>query len=382
MTHGRGSTLLLALTSLSLSACDCGPRIPEPDGPFGVGTIAVELVDETREDRLSEDPQDRRRLMVQLWYPTEEKGAERSHEYPTHDAKLALGIALAGGEREFAQPDAPLLEGNAPFPVVLFSHGLGSGRFGYTYLVESLASHGSVVAGIDHTHYASQVEFSDGTKVSFEEERRDIAWERFDDVVRFISVDQGFVADELVRQRAPGLERFVGRLDEERFGVLGHSLGGAAAIESARRHTRFRAALNMDGRSGAEVMEAGAPRPVLFLDAAIASACGDDEACRERRQEQLDIRRHIMERTAANGAAAYRVEVEGVKHADFSDTPAYAPISQWAGMSGELPPERVMEINKAYVRAFLERHLEGAEGGLLSADSADFPEVTLTVVTR
>ena len=48
-----------------------------------------------------------------------------------------------------ALPHAPLLEGNA-LPVVVFSHGLTAMRSAYSLIHCDLASHGYIVAAVEH----------------------------------------------------------------------------------------------------------------------------------------------------------------------------------------------------------------------------------------
>ena len=45
---------------------------------------------------------------------------------------------------------APVLEGDRMFPVVIFSHGLGGNRTAYCTFCCELASHGFVVAVLEH----------------------------------------------------------------------------------------------------------------------------------------------------------------------------------------------------------------------------------------
>ena len=42
---------------------------PHPSGPYAIGTLTYHWVDETRPDVYSANPNDRRELMVQIWYP-------------------------------------------------------------------------------------------------------------------------------------------------------------------------------------------------------------------------------------------------------------------------------------------------------------------------
>ena len=56
---------------------------------------------------------------------------------------------------------APLLaeEAPPPYPVIVFSHGLGSKRMGYSAICEDMASHGYVVAVVEHHDRSASLSF-------------------------------------------------------------------------------------------------------------------------------------------------------------------------------------------------------------------------------
>jgi hypothetical protein len=49
----------------------------------------------------------------------------------------------------------------------------------------------------------------------------------------------------------------------------------------------------------------------------------------------------------------------------------------WPGEEEELDGERALGIQRAYVRAFFDRHLRDAEATILDGPSRDFPEVSI-----
>lgn len=144
-----------------------GYRLPAPTGPERLGTVALHLVDTTRTDPWVPS-QPVREIMVQLWYP-----AQRAHGYPVspwlspgavpHFAEaFGLPADAVRSTVTHAREGAPVDRARGGRPVVLYSPGLGGDRGTSTALVEELVSHGYVVATIDHTHDASEVEFPDG----------------------------------------------------------------------------------------------------------------------------------------------------------------------------------------------------------------------------
>ncbi len=131
-------------------------------------------------------------------------------------------MQLSGLPREFAADIyLPKLIRPAPMPIVVISHGLGSGRAAFKYFAEHLASHGFVVAVPEHPG-SSDRQISallDG---------------KADDVSNpkeFLDrpLDVSYLLDELSRLNQTD-ERFKGRLNLTQVGVMGQSFGGYTAL--------------------------------------------------------------------------------------------------------------------------------------------------------
>ncbi|MBU5443627.1 hypothetical protein [Paenibacillus sp. MSJ-34] len=92
------SFLTLAATGVSVYLSLLLPvfSMPEPTGSYAVGTISLHLTDESRDETFSADPNDKRELMVNVWYPAdreEAKGKPVEH-YPS---ELGEAISLVFG---------------------------------------------------------------------------------------------------------------------------------------------------------------------------------------------------------------------------------------------------------------------------------------------
>jgi predicted dienelactone hydrolase len=117
--------------------------------------------------------------------------------------------------------------GRGPFPVIIFSHGLGGSRDGYEYLGRYWAGHGYVSVHLQHP--GSDAEVWKGRARPMEALRRaakdpQAARNRPLDV-RF-AIDQ---AERIGREHGP-LE---GRLDRSRIGMAGHSFGAWTTLVAA-----------------------------------------------------------------------------------------------------------------------------------------------------
>jgi hypothetical protein len=72
--------------------------LPEPTGPYPVGTVSYHWIDELREELLTDDPIDKREIMVQFWYPAAMVENAQPNYYWQDYADI-MGPALAKDQR-------------------------------------------------------------------------------------------------------------------------------------------------------------------------------------------------------------------------------------------------------------------------------------------
>ena len=117
--------------------------------------------------------------------------------------------------------------GKRPFPVIVFSHGLGGSRDGYAYLGRHWASYGYVSVHLQHK--GSDTSVWKGNPQPMESMRQAAADLR-NSVNRV--ADVRFAIDQLTKlQRESG--SLGGRLDLTRLGMAGHSFGGWTTLAIA-----------------------------------------------------------------------------------------------------------------------------------------------------
>ncbi|MEU3571585.1 hypothetical protein AB0E96_24630 [Kitasatospora sp. NPDC036755] len=351
------------------------PVFPQPSGGFAVGTRVVQWTDQGRPETFTADPDDRRTVVVQLWYPAPKApaGARRApylgrtgQEARTVSAALAQGVGLPGflldgaaRARGNAVPDAPVEARGGRFPVVLFSPGSGGARTQNTAWAEQLAGHGYVVAALDHPYDCAAVVLADGRTVTSrtassgdrdKDEESAAGWT----AVR--AADLGFVLTRLeALDRGEGADPLSGRLDTGRAAVAGHSMGGAAALQAARRDHRFRAVVDLDGFPHGPATPA-LVQPALALTQAITPSTDPRYLPR------------LTEALASATAPGYRLTVPGAAHLTFTDGPLYLPpVPSLVGSLGRTEGPRVVA---AATLAFLDATVRGSSGdpsGALSA---------------
>ena len=359
------------------------PYLPEPTGPYPAGTASVWLTDTSRPDPWVPGV-NARELMVSLWYPAVPSDGRRARYMTAAESGLQLtsrGIAgipldtLSTVETN-AVSDARPAGRRHSLPLVVLSPGFTNSRSTLTALAEDLASHGYVVAGIDHTYESHATTFPDGrvtTCLAREAPRRD----RKEEVAAGRAADVCFVLDALTGAHPawPG----AGLIDPSAMAMAGDSAGGAAAIAAMLADSRIHAGIDMDGATAAPIPDEGLARPFLFLGKQSSYTPGNGGAVAPGTRDWKRLRGAVItwERDweLLTGWKRWLV-VAGAVHASFTDLALLADqigIDTGAGLSGA----RSLEITRAYVRAFFDQHLRGRPQALLDQPSPRFPEVTI-----
>lgn len=224
-------------------------------------------------------------------------------------------------------------------PLVIFSHGaFGFSGSNYSTCTE-LASRGYIVAGIDHTYHALYTADTDGNitiaDMGFinnvlENNASDDPENEFADGQEWLSLrvdDINFVLDTIIELSQSGDPVF-SNADTSKIGIFGHSLGGAAAAQTARNRNDISAVVNLDGTLlGDEIaIENGRtictdePFPVPMLD--IYSQYHYDSAAEYENTADEYVNFHT-EHISDNVDSTY---FKGSGHLNFTDLPLFSPI--------------------------------------------------------
>ena len=342
--------------------------LPAPTGEFQVGRTSFEWTDASRVDPFAPQAGTRRRLAVWVWYPAPKDTAGRRAEYAPG---LWSGLHLQGAAsllegpfeslRDQALQNVPVAPGR--FPIVVLEPGMGLSAPLYASLAEDLASHGYLVAGVTPTYSANLTVLNGiaigSTKAANPDDLGDstpAANAEGDRIVATWAADARFAAATLASQR--GL--FAGRIDTTvGASYVGHSFGGAAALEACHLDKRCAGAVDLDGSQFGTVVSSGLKAPILLLgseDSCITGTCGpkakDNPADRQRARSLLQ----------ASTAASWCSTIEGARHFNFTDYGAFylaLPLRKLLPL-GSIDPRRALTIQNGYVVTFLDHFLHGA----------------------
>lgn len=347
-------------------------RLPRPTGPWIVGTTVVQWTDAER-DEPATAADDRRTIVAQLWYPADADGAADRARYLGRDEEEARAVTggLAGtfGVPRFllaearrarapAWPDAPPAKDGSPWPVVLFSPGLGGVRMQNTAWATELASHGYVVVALDHPYDSAVVVLDDGTTVESavrstgdddQDDRLASGWT----AVR--AADLCFVRARLA-DGAGVPAAIASRLDTDRVAVAGHSLGGAAAIQAALEDPTIAAVIDVDGFP--RNVDGGALTAPLLV---VVAGRGTGNPANDREYEVE--RRRVLDAAAP---PSYELIVPGAAHLTFTDAPLFLPPVP--ALVGAGKRTRGVRVTAKVTRAFLDATLRGGAVGPMEAE--------------
>ncbi len=363
--------------------------LPEPTGPYAIGTFEEHLVDGSRqENRRGTLPEGDgpREVPLTVWYPADTSAAvaAQPERYP---AALGECLSLVFGlpRRWFGHLSRvsthafrrlPLSGGESAYPVLLFSPGIRSTRFQSLTLVEELVSRGYIVIGMDHPYTSAEVKLQGGRAAayvhepSFAHSSELHAYNVGEIAVR--TADTRFVLDTLERWNAAGSGHpLSGRLDLERAGLLGHSYGGAMAVQALAADERFAAALSLEGGFWGEAPSGPLERPFMYLLTGETERALDPNDPKREKVVYPEWTEEAEQAMGSSRSDTLFAVVEPFYHQSFTDVAYVSPRL----FARKATPERTSEITRAYAVAFFDRYMKSIRSELLGQDSEAFPEV-------
>jgi dienelactone hydrolase len=360
---------------------------PAPTGPHAVGRVNFDLVDRDREDPYARRGGAPRRLAVWVWYPAAPRtGASPGAYLPGvwRTTSWLWGLH-ASRVRAHAREAADPAEG--AFPLILFSPSVNP-PLCYTALLQELASHGYIAAGISHTYESIPLTvFADAPprlarlaslggalaapgKRPYEQDLRERA-----DVVAVKAADLEFVRARLGAGDPTEAKR-LRAIDPARSAVIGHSFGGGAAADICQRQDPPTAGVSFDGglwRAPDSLSPTG-PFLQLFGEHPEYTTSSDDSVRRGffKRPDYAEQDRATTvgawQALHSRASPGYSAVVRGAAHTSFCDWPML-PLRTWSPARRALRGLTGAGVWNAVTGAllmFLGKHVRGDEGDVLA----------------
>lgn len=378
-------------------------QLPNPTGPYAVGTTSFASADDSRPEVFTPDPDDKRLVYVQVWYPagsTADSPRARLWIEPDKITPVVIQgfLGLPGFLLDHlamieshSYLDAPLAEQETSYPILVFSHGHYPGFFAQNMVqMEELASHGYVVFSIGHPYEGAMVFDAQGQAILASETQLK-AFEYgpehaklYEQIVSAVGAEQAqaarafldaspiqqqsipiwtqdtqFVLTQIEHMnRGQVVSPFAGHLDTSRVGVFGMSFGGATAFQVCAIDSRCKAAINMDGFQYGTLLDDSLKTPFLMMYS----------------QGNNGVNDWALTDSPQDG---YRLLVKGTTHQNYTDFNLVSPILRAVGVLGTIDPWQMERIMNAYILAFFDQTLKGIPSPLLQGAHPDYPEVEL-----
>ncbi|MGN0678166.1 MAG: alpha/beta hydrolase family protein [Oscillospiraceae bacterium] len=280
-------------------------------------------------------------------------------------------------------------EKNEKLPLVVFSHG----AFGYyesnfsTY--SELASNGYVVISVEHPYHSifthdtsGKMIIADGSflngamGINAEGATEQMIFELSSEWLKLRCDDLNFVIDSVKSAAGDSTlpeywnanerenENIITALsmtDTDKIGVMGHSLGGAAAAALGRTRSDISAVVDLDGTMLGEVIGVENERDILISEPYTTPILSFDneehhfsaEAAREANVPYANNSLH------ENAVCGYRTYIAGSGHMNFTDLPMFSPVLAKNLGTGTVDASECMVTVNRITREFFDRFLKG-----------------------
>lgn len=348
--------------------------LPPPSGPYPVGTFSRLLTDFSRTNQVRHTNQ---QFMVTFWYPTDQTAARLPSSYVDRAFAGPLstwyGVSINTAFYGHALTNSALATNETQWPVLLYSPSANSHRRENVHLAEQLASQGFVVVAMDHRETFNAV-FPNGSLVPGQTLNLSaITLSLLENALKDRVADARRVLDELATLNAQG--SWQGRLDLEKIGALGFSLGGATAAQLCKLEPRVKAGAGFDGTFvDSSLLTNPLAKPFLFLraDQPDAQILG-----------RPDDRKPVIQAMSRDG---YFIQTIGTVHWSHSDVPLIADAATFArlyetSVHPASPPLRVAQLTSSLVVSFFRKYLHSVNDHLLGNSLAAFPDIVQTEFT-
>jgi len=234
-------------SNISISANSI--QLPALKGPYLVGYTSIDLSDPQRPETFTSDPNDKREIQLNIWYPANRDNNGLSNLYI--DNNLVFLINNKGYNDFFSYSISTNSINNAfpaqkKFPVLFFSHDLGQIPQIYQSLIENIVSHGYVVAGINHAYLSGGVVLND--KLIKKDENFVNNSKNYDKILEIGGYDLNLAFNKLKEINLISSGNILSdKFDFNKTGCFGHAFGGDACLYFSIIEPSCKSVIKLDG---------------------------------------------------------------------------------------------------------------------------------------
>lgn len=304
-------------------------------GQYQVATIDYTYTDTKRIEPYT-DTGENRKLNVKLWYPKNSSGT---------------------------------------YPLIVFSHGAFGIKTSNETLYNELASHGYVVCSMDHTYqclyttddkgHTTYVDKSFVKELASDnaESNKQQSYDNYQKWMRVRTDDINFVIDYILTQAKSNASDTVYKLvDTTKLGVMGHSLGGSAALGIGRMRNDISAVIALEspfmcdikGIKNNEFIFTNEKYPIPVLNV-YSDSSWDHLAHWPQYAENYAL-------LSNNNPTAFNVHISGVGHFTLTDLALTSPFLTrlFNGQKSTTSTEYCLKVINKVCLEFFDCYLKGA----------------------
>ena len=371
--------------------------LPKPTGKHLVGITYLSFIDDGRKELFDNNQEIDREITVKAWYPSDNKSNPESY-FLNAEAEFALKYLqfpeIYKNLKTNSSRDVPMSSKEDKYPILIFSHGFGEHYSQNSILMEELASHGYIVFSISHHYECKFSSFPDGRLIyldmnsqrfqkimqeqqnpkamellqkmynaSNNEERMQVLVETSNalptiltESPKYWAEDISFFMDQLESMNNEN-KILKDKLNLDRIGVFGMSLGGMATSEICLTDKRIKAGINIDGGLYGTLLNVKHQTHFMFLNSKRFLGYG---------------KIFIGESTVD----CYSLSVKDSDHYNFSDYSVY-PVPSISFLLGTIDGEKTIEIMNVIALAFFDKYLKENNDINLIEQAKKYPEIEI-----
>ncbi|NOQ75960.1 MAG: hypothetical protein GQ574_28395 [Crocinitomix sp.] len=375
---------------------------PLPSGDFKVGTVKLDIEDSSRTEWALDEKHQNRRFVTRIWYPAKPTGKETMlpiMEKPYSEGmKKLYGLPVGKEKPSYSHIDAPVLLEEKPFPILIFTHGVGSFMTQNLSSIEDLVSQGFIVMSLSFPYESVTTVFSDGSVIKMKDievfkagmstlsKNKDFISQFIDNTEEMknsdpelasaasIALGQKYLTlypdmkvwlDTRVEDIAYLINSFdkisiadqnlIDVADIDNIGLFGHSFGALTTLQFLMTKdlptVKCGIALDVPFFNLDATSDVSLKAPILFMSSDFIKLSGRKVKLRGLN----DFLKHFTNETL------HEANIKGAAHYNFSDMNYLPKLMKLTPMLGSISQKEAARIMKYYLDAYFNGHLKGGD---------------------